>query len=245
MKIKNKLIALIPARSGSERIKNKNILNFFGHPLLAYSIKSAIKSKIFDKVLLSTDSQKYANIAKKYGAEVPFLRPKKISKSTSNDFEWISYTLKKLEKNNEKFTHFFILRPTNPLRSYDTIRKAWNLFKKKSPDSLRAVERVKQHPGKMWIKDRNLIKPLLNFRIKNQPSYNNQIKILPNVLIQNASLEISKTTILKKYKTITGKKILPFFTSPTEGLDINYPEDLINIKNKIHKKLVKLPKIAN
>ena len=160
MKIKNKLIALIPARSGSERIKNKNILNFFGHPLLAYSIKSAIKSKIFDKVLLSTDSQKYANIAKKYGAEVPFLRPKKISKSTSNDFEWISYTLKKLEKNNEKFTHFFILRPTNPLRSYLTIRKAWNLFKKKSPDSLRAVERVKQHPGKMWIKDRNLIKPL-------------------------------------------------------------------------------------
>jgi CMP-N,N'-diacetyllegionaminic acid synthase len=245
MKIKNKLIALIPARSGSERIKNKNILNFFGHPLLAYSIKSAIKSKIFDKVLLSTDSQKYANIAKKYGAEVPFLRPKKISKSTSNDFEWISYTLKKLEKNNEKFTHFFILRPTNPLRSYVTIRKAWNLFKKKSPDSLRAVESVKQHPGKMWIKDRNLIKPLLNFRIKNQPSYNNQIKILPNVLIQNASLEISKTTILKKYKTITGKKILPFFTSPTEGLDINYPEDLINIKNKIHKKLVKLPKIVN
>ena len=129
--------------------------------------------------------------------------------------------------------------------SANTICKAWNFFKKNNADSLRAVENVKQHPGKMWLKKGKYIKPLLNFTIKKQPSFNNQMKVLPTILIQNASLEISKTEVLKKYKTITGKKILPFFTSPTEDLDINYPEDLINIKNKIHKKLVKLPKIAN
>ena len=243
MKKKSKLIALIPARSGSERIKNKNIINFFGHPLIAYAISTAIKSKIFDKVLVSTDSFKYKKIAKKYGAEIPFLRPKKISKSFSSDYEWVNYTLRKLEKNNEKFSHFFILRPTNPLRSYNTICKAWNTFKKNRADSLRAVEDVKQHPGKMWLKKGKFIKPLLNFTIKKQPSFNNQMKVLPKILVQNASLEISKVEVLKKYKTITGKKILPFFLPSVESFDINYPEDLVYLKNKVMKKKIKLPLI--
>ena len=243
MKKKLKLIALIPARSGSERIKDKNIINFFGHPLIAYAINAAIKSKIFDKVLVSTDSFKYKKIAKKYGAEIPFLRPKKISKSFSSDYEWINYTLSKLEKNNEKFSHFFILRPTNPLRSYNTICKAWNTFKKNRADSLRAVEDVKQHPGKMWLKKGKFIEPLLNFTIKKQPSFNNQMKVLPKILVQNASLEISKVEVLKKYKTITGEKILPFFLPSVESFDINYPEDLVYLKNKVIKKKIKLPLI--
>lgn len=243
MKRHSKLIALIPARFGSERIKDKNIINLFGHPLIAYAINAAIKTKIFDKILVSTDSLKYKKIAEKYGAEIPFLRPKKISKSFSSDYEWVNYTLKKLEKNNQKFTHFFILRPTNPLRSHNTICNAWNVFKKNKADSLRAVEYVKQHPGKMWLKKGKFIKPLLNFKVKKQPSFNNQIKVLPKILVQNASLEISKTEVLKKYKTITGKKILPFFPPSMEGFDINYPEDLVNLRNKIIKKKIKLPLI--
>ena len=151
--------------------------------------------------------------------------------------------LKKLEKNDQKFTHFFILRPTNPLRSHNTICNAWNIFKKNKADSLRAVEYVKQHPGKMWFKKGKFIKPLLNFKVKKQPSFNNQIKVLPKILVQNASLEISKTEVLKKYKTITGKKILPFFSPSMEGFDINYPEDLVNLRNKIIKKKIKLPLI--
>lgn len=243
MKRHSKLIALIPARFGSERIKDKNIINLFGHPLIAYAINAAIKTKIFDKILVSTDSLKYKKIAEKYGAEIPFLRPKKISKSFSSDYEWVNYTLKKLEKNDQKFTHFFILRPTNPLRSHNTICNAWNIFKKNKADSLRAVEYVKQHPGKMWFKKGKFIKPLLNFKVKKQPSFNNQIKVLPKILVQNASLEISKTEVLKKYKTITGKKILPFFSPSMEGFDINYPEDLVNLRNKIIKKKIKLPLI--
>ena len=243
MKRHSKLIALIPARFGSERIKDKNIINLFGHPLIAYAINAAIKTKIFDKILVSTDSLKYKKIAEKYGAEIPFLRPKKISKSFSSDYEWVNYTLKKLEKNDQKFTHFFILRPTNPLRSHNTICNAWNIFKKNKADSLRAVEYVKQHPGKMWLKKGKFIKPLLNFKVKKQPSFNNQIKVLPKILVQNASLEISKTEVLKKYKTITGKKILPFFSPSMEGFDINYPEDLVNLRNKIIKKKIKLPLI--
>ncbi len=95
----------------------------------------------------------------------------------------------------------------------------------------------------MWIDKNGYIKPLLNYKVKKQPSFNNQIKVLPKVFIQNASLEISKEDVLKKYKTITGKKIIPFYTKKNEGFDINYPEDLIYLKNQILRKKIKLTKI--
>ena len=96
--MKKSLVALIPARKGSERLKNKNIVLLAGKPLIAHTISAALKTKIFDQIIVSTDSRKYASIAKKYGAEVPFLRPKIFSKSNSPDFEWVNYTLKKMFK---------------------------------------------------------------------------------------------------------------------------------------------------
>ena len=90
-----KLIALIPARSGSERIKNKNLLKLRGKTLLKIAVENALKSKIFEKIIVSTDSKKYAHLAKKYGADVPFLRPKKLASATSTDYDWVLYTLKK------------------------------------------------------------------------------------------------------------------------------------------------------
>ena len=237
MKKKLKLIALIPARAGSERIKNKNIYNLNNKPLIAYSIVSAIKTKIFDKIIVSTDSLKYAKIAKRYGADVPFLRPKKFSKSTSPDYEWLKFTIDKLDKEKYEFTHFFILRPTNPFRNHKTILRAWKEFKKnKKAESLRAIQISKFHPGKMWKLQGKFLKPILNLKILDQPSYNNQFKSLPNVYIQNASLEISKKMVIKKYKTICGKKIIPFFTNETEGFDINYISDLNQAKKIIKKK---------
>ena len=237
MKKKLKLIALIPARAGSERIKNKNIYNLDNKPLIAYSIASAIKTKIFDKIIVSTDSLKYAKIAKKYGADVPFLRPKKFSKSTSPDYEWLKFTIDKLDKEKYDFTHFFILRPTNPFRNHKTILRAWKEFRKnKKAESLRAIQISKSHPGKMWKLQGKFLKPILNLKILDQPSYNNQFKSLPNVYIQNASLEISKKMVIKKYKTICGKKIIPFFTNEIEGFDINYISDLNQAKKIIKKK---------
>ena len=132
-------IALIPARSGSKRVKNKNILKIKGHPLLAYTISAALKSKIFNKVICVTDSKKYAKIAKYYGAEVPLLRPKKYSGDKSSDIEWVMWIMKKIN-GIEKYNIFSILRPTNPLRKPITIKRAYNLFiKNKKFDSLRAV----------------------------------------------------------------------------------------------------------
>tara|TARA_B100000787_G_scaffold166193_1_gene151035 strand:- start:431 stop:775 length:345 start_codon:yes stop_codon:yes gene_type:complete len=105
--MEKRIIALIPARQGSERIKHKNIKNFFSHPLIAYAIQSAIKSKLFEKVVVSTDSLKYAKIAKYYGAEVLSLRPKKISSSKSPDYDWVNYTIDLYKKKKNKFYTFF------------------------------------------------------------------------------------------------------------------------------------------
>jgi CMP-N-acetylneuraminic acid synthetase len=244
LNIKKRIIGLIPARQGSERIKNKNIKNFFSHPLLAYAIQSAIKSKLFEKVVVSTDSLKYAKIAKYYGAEVLSLRPKKISSSKSPDYDWINYTIDLYKKKKINFTHFFILRPTNPFRNSNTIKAAWKKYKTyKNCDSLRAVSLVKEHPGKMWKEKHNFIFPLIKKKISNQPTYNSQYKSLPTILVQNASLEISKTSVLDKYKTITGKKIIPYFNDKFESYDINYPLDLEFAEYLVSRKKVKLMKI--
>ena len=239
--INPKLIALIPARSGSERVKNKNIKILGKLPLIAYTIKSAKKSKIFDRIIVSTDSIKYQLISKKFGAEVPFLRPKKISRSNSPDYDWVNFTIKKLLKDeNNQYTHFFILRPTSPFRSSKTIIRAWKLFNKnKNTESLRAVEICKQHPYKMWIKNKYFINPLFNRKKFLQPFYNMQFKSLPKIYVQNASLEISKISVLDKYKTITGKKIIPFFTKDYEGFDINSNYDFEYAKYLIKNKKVK------
>lgn len=228
---KYKLVALIPARKGSERIKNKNIVNLFGKPLIAHAIKSAKKTNLFDKIIVSTDSIKYGKIAKKYGAEVPFYRPIKISKSKSNDYEWVRFTLDKLKQLGFGYTHFFILRPTNPFRTSSTILRAWKKFKKtKNAESLRAIRECKEHPGKMWLEKKGSLTPLIRKKINNQPMHNMQFKALPKVLIQNASLEISNVEVIYKYKTITGKKIIPFYTIDNEGFDINHPQDILLAK---------------
>ena len=125
-----KIIALIPARSGSERIKNKNIIQLGKKHLIGRTIDEAIKSKLFDYILVSTDSKKYAKIAKSYGAQVPFLRPKKFAKSISPDFEWVNHSIIFLKKKKLNFEYFFILRPTNPFRTAKTILKGWKLYKK-------------------------------------------------------------------------------------------------------------------
>jgi CMP-N-acetylneuraminic acid synthetase len=235
--MRNKLVALIPARSGSERVKNKNIKLLNNKPLLAYSILAAKKTNLFAKIIVSTDSSKYKNIALKYGAEVPYLRKKIYSGPRSPDFYWVKDLLNYFEKKKILFTHFFILRPTNPFRTHRTIIRAWKNFCKYKCDSLRAVEKIRQRPEKMWTVNRNLLSPYNKNlgKIKGQPFYNSQSKNFNSIYIQNASLEISKSFVLKKYKTITGKKIIPFFTKQYEGFDINDKQDFIKAKILIKK----------
>src|SRR5262245_25710411 len=122
------VVALIPARSGSKRVIDKNGRVLSGHPLMAYAIASARASGVFDAVICSTDTERLAQIARHYGAEVPFLRPAEFATSISPDIEWVEDTLKRLKAQRRSYDCFSILRPTSPFRTTDTIRRAWAEF---------------------------------------------------------------------------------------------------------------------
>ena len=221
-----KSIAFIPARSGSKRVHDKNIRLLNGHPLLAYSIDSALKSGVFDEVVCATDSELYAEIATYYGASVPFLRDKKLSGDNSPDIEWVKLFVDYYSNKVKKFDIFSILRPTSPFRKPETIIRAHQEFLSNQPaDSLRAVQKCTEHPGKMWVINGKYMTPMLPLKNENIPWHSSQYISLPKIYVQNASLEIAWVDTLINSKSIAGEIILPFLTEGYEGFDINYPND--------------------
>jgi CMP-N,N'-diacetyllegionaminic acid synthase len=173
------VVALIPARAGSKRVPDKNVRPLAGHPLMAYSIAAALQSGVFSSVVVSTDSEPYARIAKHYGADVPFLRPDAFAGDLSPDIEWVEYTLKRLKETGNHYDCFSILRPTSPFRLPETIRRAWEAFlSAEGVDSLRAVEKCTQHPGKMWVVRGGRMHPLLPLSPAEQPWHSSQYQAL-------------------------------------------------------------------
>ena len=242
--MQNNIVALIPARSGSKRVVDKNIRPLAGHPLIAYSIAAALQSNVFQAVLVSTDSEQYADIARHYGAEVPFLRPAEIAGDTSPDIEWVEYTLNQLRDNGQEYEYYSILRPTSPFRLPDTIQRAWQEFKvEEGVDSLRAVEKCQQHPGKMWVVRGNRMMPLLPMGPAGQPWHSSQYPSLPEVFVQNASLEIARTRVVFEEKTIAGNVLMPFFTNNYEGFDVNSDYDWSLAEHLVKTGEAKLPSI--
>jgi CMP-N,N'-diacetyllegionaminic acid synthase len=193
---------------------------------MAYTIAAAVQSGVFSSVVVSTDSELYAEIAKYYGAEVPFLRLAPFAGDLSPDIEWVEYTLKRLKDEGHHYDCFSILRPTSPFRLPETIRRAWETFLAAGGiDSLRAVEKCKQHPGKMWIVRGGRMYPLLPLSPAEQPWHSSQYQALPEVYVQNASLEIAWCRVVFEGRTIAGSVVVPFFTRDHEGLDVNNPYD--------------------
>jgi CMP-N,N'-diacetyllegionaminic acid synthase len=238
------IVALIPARSGSKRVPGKNIHPLAGHPLIAYSISAVRQSGIFSSVIVSTDSEEYARVARKYGAEVPFLRPVEISGDLALDIEWVDYTLKRLKQTGVTFDCFSILRPTSPFRLPETIQRAWQEFlAEEGIDSLRAVEKCKEHPGKMWVVRGKRMVPLLTIGPAEKPWHSTPYQALPEVYSQNASLEIAWSRVVFEDHTIAGNVIIPFFTQGYEGFDVNRPYDWELAEKLITSGQAKLPKV--
>ncbi len=221
------IVALVPARSGSKRVPDKNIRRLSGHPLLGYSITAALESGIFSDVIVSTDSPCYRDIALYYEAEVPSLRPAPLSGDRSPDIDWVSHTLQQLQRDGRKPDCFSILRPTSPFRSAGMIRRAWQQFlSAQGIDSLRAVEKCRQHPGKMWVVQEKSMAPLLPFSFAGgQPWHSSQHPSLPEVYVQNASLEIAWSRVVFDQNSISGERLMPFFTQGHEGFDLNSEYD--------------------
>lgn len=219
-------VALIPARAGSRRVPGKNVRPLAGHPLIAYSIATAWECELFEAVVVSTDSESTAEVARRYGAEIPELRPESMATSTSPDIEWVRRSIELLDSQDRRPDLFSILRPTSPFRRAETIRRAWDalLAHGRGADSIRAVERCKQHPGKMWRIEGELMTPLLD-QPRGVPLHSRQYAALPEVYVQNSSLEIAWTRVITEHDEIAGPRVIPFVSAGAEGFSIDYPHE--------------------
>lgn len=240
----SEIVALIPARSGSKRIAGKNLRELNGAPLIAYTISAALESDIFDQVIVSTNDIDTAEVSTKYGAHVPGLRPNDFATDSSPDIDWVMHALNFwLQKSPP--TYIAILRPTSPLRQAQTIIDAFNRLKENSwADSLRAMERVSQHPGKMWKLDaRKKGTPLLPQIIGEIPTHSLPTQSLTEVWVQNASLEIASVGSIVSTHSISGSNVMAYEMPGREGFDINLPDDWLLLENLVLRNPVLLPSI--
>ena len=230
-----KIVALIPAKSVSQRLSGKNIKQFNGHPLLAYAIRSAIDANIFTDVFCTSDSQEYLDIAYKYDAD-KIKRPDDYTSKVHQDIDWVLHALKIINSNRMPLGLGYmpdaicILRPTSLFRTSTTIRRAFDVFKNlQYCDSIRAMQKCSQHPDKMWQFGSELVdnaKKDVMIPLSGHPDLHNRpYQQLRPVYIQNACIEIIWTDSLYKNGTTSGKLVKPFFTLGYEGYDINNIND--------------------
>jgi N-acylneuraminate cytidylyltransferase len=237
-------VALVPARGGSQRVPGKNVRELAGHPLIAYSIAAARSSGLFGAVIVSTDSEEIAEASGRYGAEVPGLRPAEMASSTSPDIEWVRHVLDGLAREGRTPELFSILRPTSPFRTAGTILRAHEeLLSRPEADSVRAVELCRQHPGKMWTLEGHLMRPLLAQPGEGVPTHSRQYQDLPEVYVQNSSLELAWTRAVTEQGSIAGETVAPFFTDEVEGLTIDYEDDWTEAERMVAEGEATLPAV--
>jgi N-acylneuraminate cytidylyltransferase/CMP-N,N'-diacetyllegionaminic acid synthase len=216
-----KILAFIPARGGSKRIPNKNIKLLNGKPLIAYTIEVAKKSKYINRIVVSTDSKEITTVAKEYGAEVPFLRPKEISQEESTEMQFFEHALNWFSENeNYEPALIVLLYPTSPFRKPESIDKAIEeMLIYTDADSLRSVKLCSEHPYKMWTIENGYLKPFVKNKDSNIHTLSYQL--FPKVYIQNASIYITKPSTIKNKKSPIGDIVIPFVMDEMESIDIN------------------------
>ena len=227
------IVALIPARAGSQRLKNKNIKPLAGHPLIAYTIAVAKQSGIFQMILVSSDSEDILHIALQMGVAA-IRRPAKWATAESPDIEWVKHALTSETIADQQHEVFAILRPTSPFRTAATIRRAWSEFERSTCDCLRAVQASGVNPYKLWWLNNCELMPLLP---KNDvpPWHSRPTQTLPPTYQQNASLEMGKVALVRDrlYPSICAGRIYGFVNPPPEGFDINTGDDWAFAEMKI------------
>lgn len=225
---------LIPARFGSKGLKNKNILKLNKKELIFYTIKTALSLNKVSRVVVSTNSDKISRIAKKYGAEVPFIRPKIYAQDNSKDLDVFLHYLFWLKKNLQEIPEYIIhLRPTCPFREVRICNKAISLIQKnKKISSLRSMRKSIFSPYKMWKIKKKKAVPVIS---KNNGKHSTGRQSLPQTYDHIAYIDIIKTELTLKKKCITGNNVKPFFLKET---DLKYFVDIDNINDwKLAKKI--------
>jgi N-acylneuraminate cytidylyltransferase len=226
MVAKFEVMVLIPARGGSKSIPKKNIRSFAGHPLLAYSIAAGLQSELVSRVIVSTDDEETAQIARSYGADVPFLRPTELAQDSTLDYPVFVHALEWLGANQDYTPDIVVqLRPTTPIRPRDCVDRGISmLIENPGVDSVRAVVSSGQNPYKMWrINDSGGLDPILDVGI--YEAYNQPRQNLPATYWQTGHLDVIRRETITEKKSISGGVILPQILDPAYTVDIDTPLD--------------------
>ena len=228
------IYSLITARAGSKGIKNKNIIDYNGNPMIYYSIQISKNCNQIHKTFVSTDSHEYAQICKNYGAEVPFIRPKELAQDLSTDFDVFNHFIEFLKENNYTLPDAIVhLRPTYPNRNLELLNDCISTFiiNYKNYDSLRTVCKIEKQPQKMYFIQNNNLIPYFNVYNNINEPFNMPRQLFPNTYIHNGCIDIIKTNVINDLKSMSGNNIYPFIMN--ENNDIDSLDDLEKSKKNI------------
>jgi|SRR3989344_1555273 len=237
---RKKILAIIPARLGSKRIRNKNIRDFLGKPLIAYAILQAKKNRMINRTIVDTDSPKIAEVARRYGAEVPYLRPKNLAGDKAQVVDAIIHLLKRL-KNDEGYEpdYIIILQTTSPLREEKDIRDCWDLMRRTDATTVLTV--APTHPRLYYLdNEQNII--LAN---KMTAKSTNVQAWREAYLLNGCFVYIVKTSAFLKEKAVITKKTKAVICPKWRSVDLDTPEEwvmaevLYKNKREIEKKIKK------
>ena len=221
------VLAIIPARGGSKGIPRKNIRSFAGYPLIAYSICAALHSASVTRVIVSTDDEEIAAIARQLGAEVPFLRPAEYARDATVDLPVFQHALRWLDENEGYRPEVVVqLRPTSPIRPVGLVDQAVELLLAHPPaDSVRGVVPAGQNPYKMWrIAPAGNLEPLLSLEGQPEP-YNAPRQSLPPVYWQTGHIDALRPRVILEQGSMSGQVILPLMVDPRYTVDLDSLSD--------------------
>ncbi len=221
---KNTVYAIIPARSGSKGVKNKNIKCLLGYPMLAYSIAAAKLSQGIDRVIVSTDSERYAEIAKYYGAEAPFIRPAELADDNAKDIDFMEHLINWLYENEGRVPEWFVhLRPTYPLRDPKVVEKAiYTMKSDSSASSLRSAHIASVSPFKWFLRSNDgYFQPMYDDMTLDDT--NKPRQIFPDVYIPDGYVDLLSTSNIVRNDTIHGDKMIGFVVE--DGVDVDTVKD--------------------
>ena len=229
------VVAVIPARAGSKGVIDKNIKLLAGYPLIAYSVVAARLASSIDRIIVSTDSEEYASIACKYGAEVPFLRPEEISGDNSTDYDFIKHLLDWLLCDESKLPKYLVhLRPTTPLRVSSEMDRAISLMKERSDcTSLRSAHELPEPPHKMFQINQEGFFDGFFPDDPREEYYNLPRQTFPKAYHPNGYVDIIKPDFAQKTGLLYGSKMLGFVTPLT--VEVDMPEDFELLEYRLSK----------
>src|SRR6202142_1138781 len=226
--MKPDILAIIPARGGSKGIPRKNIRNFAGYPLIAWSIAAGKQSELVTRIVVSTDDEEIASVAREYGAEVPFLRPVELAQDNTLDLPVFEQALKWLEEIEEYKPEVVVqLRPTSPIRPRNCVDDAISiLLQHPRADCVRGVVPAGQNPHKMCriAKPDAPMTPLLEVPGIDEP-YNAPRQILPPIYWQTGHIDAIRASTITRKHSLTGNKIYPLIIDPRYTVDIDNLSD--------------------